>query len=210
MRTNWLLISSMILAFFTGSLATAGDAPTAPSDPEQTSAVAKDLYEIELAQANRTYLNAVAKARAEYIQSLETAVKQAMANQDLDLAEKLDAERKAAAETMEKHKATVTADSPALDVAAPNGSDERTVLAGKLAGSKWKSGGYGLSYVFNQDSTVTRTDDATGFWFPISGNSVLMMDSHGYAGIVTFDEKLSTFNERFSHLDSSDQGNRAE
>jgi hypothetical protein len=305
-----------MLMFFT-SLARADEPTTAPSDPRQFSQTAKVQYETQLAEVKRAYLDAVVKADTTYIQNLETAVKQAMSNQDLRLAETLDVEHKKAMEKVAQDRALVSnisSASPAppasgvdlkgyrlvkaawvirddasnsptdvtdkikpilrenagnvvantelfgdqmpyrtkalvIDYLRPNGlsaqyivnentdipkfdlpwdipadqsaspnneimptgsqpSDERSAFGSKLAGSRWRSGGYGLSYVFNQDSTVTRTDGATGFWFPISGNSVVMMDSHGYAGIVTFDEKLSTFNERFAHLDSTDQGNR--
>jgi hypothetical protein len=94
--------------------------PSADFTPEE---LAKAHYARQLAQAKRDYMNEVLKADEIYVANLDAAMKQAMADRDLDLAEKLDAERKDAIARTAQHRSLLTANSPASDAVPAGGTD---------------------------------------------------------------------------------------
>jgi hypothetical protein len=94
--------------------------PSADFTPEE---VAKAHYARQVADAKHDYMTAVIKADETYVASLDAAMKQAMADRNLDLAEKLDAERKDGIARTAQHRALLTGNGTGADVGAAGGTD---------------------------------------------------------------------------------------
>jgi hypothetical protein len=96
---------------------------TIPSADFTAEEVAKAHYARQVADAKRDYMTAVIKADETYVASLDAAMKQAMADRNLDLAEKLDAERKDGIARTAQHRALLTGNGTGADVGAAGGTD---------------------------------------------------------------------------------------
>lgn len=98
-------------------------AATNPSPDFTSEQIAKAHYDRQIENAKRDYWTAVLKADEAYVGNLDAAIKQAMTARDLDLAERLDAERKDAIARMTQHRSLLAGASSGSDVPPIGGMD---------------------------------------------------------------------------------------
>ena len=96
------MVLGLILVALIRAVVIAGDSqPVAPSPPQAVEAQKK--HDEAIKKAREAYHNAVIAADQQYIATLDTALKQAMTNQDIDLARALDDQKKVAESMLHTH-----------------------------------------------------------------------------------------------------------